>query len=92
MAAKLKLARVGKVHSPSFRLIVVDSRKPTNSDFIELVGHIDFVHDNKVTNLKEDRILYWLSVGAQPTESAKSILKTSGIMRKFAESKRKVQV
>ena len=92
MAAKLKLARVGKVHSPSFRLVVVDSRKPTNSDFIELVGHIDFVHDNKVTNLKEDRILYWLSVGAQPTESAKSVLKMSGIMRKFAESKRKVQV
>lgn len=89
MAVKLKLSRVGKNKSPSFRIVAVDYRKPTNSDFIELLGHIDFVHDNKVTNLNEDRILYWLSVGAQPTDSVKSVLRHSGTWKKFVGAKHK---
>lgn len=89
LAAKLKLTRVGRNHSPSFRLVVVDSRKPTNSDYIELLGHIDFVHDNKVTNLQEERVLYWLGVGAQPTDSAKSVLRMTGTWKKFIDGKRK---
>jgi len=89
LAVKLKLSRVGKNHSPSFRLVVVDSHKPTNSDFIELLGHIDFVHDNKVSSFQEDRTLYWLSVGAQCTESVRAMLKKTGTWSKFMESKRK---
>lgn len=88
MAAKLKLARYGKVHQPSFRLVVVHSRKPTNSDYIELLGHIDFIADNKIDNYKEDRVLYWLGVGAQYTESVKSLLVKTGTWKKFQESKK----
>lgn len=88
MAAKLKLMRVGKKHAPSFRLVVTDSRKPTNSDYIELLGHIDFVRDNEITNFKEDRALYWLGVGVEYTEGAKAVLRKAGTWAKFVASKK----
>ncbi len=85
MAAKLKLVRVGKKHEPSFRLVVMDRKQSTSSDYIELLGHIDFIHDNKISNFKEDRALYWLGVGAEYTDSALAVLKKTGTWAKFKQ-------
>ncbi|MCK5743117.1 MAG: 30S ribosomal protein S16 [Caldisericia bacterium] len=87
MAAKLKLVRVGKKHEPSFRLVVMDRKQATSSEYKELLGHIDFIHDNKVSNFKEDRVLYWLSVGVEYTESVLAMLKNTGTWAKHLEQK-----
>ena len=87
MAAKLKLVRVGKKHEPSFRLVVMDRKQATSSEYIELLGHIDFIHDNKVSNYKEDRVLYWLGVGVEYTDSALAMLKQTGTWAKHLEQK-----
>lgn len=91
MAAKLKLVRVGKKHEPSFRLVVMDRKQSTSSEYIELLGHIDFVHDNKISNFKEDRALYWLSVGVEYTDSVLAVLKKTGTWAKFQQQKANTQ-
>ena len=91
MAAKLKLVRVGKKHEPSFRLVVMDRKQSTSSEYIELLGHIDFVHDNKISNFKEDRALYWLGVGVEYTDSVLAVLKKTGTWAKFQQQKASTQ-
>ncbi len=79
---KLRLTRVGKKKQPSYRLVAADSRKPRDGRFIEILGHYNPMVEPQTLTLKEDRILDWLSKGAQPTDALKRILVRDGLWKK----------
>ncbi len=68
MAVKLRLSRIGKKHVPFYRIVAVDSRKKRDGAFLEDLGTYDALKSVLVT-VKPERIDYWLSVGAVPTDS-----------------------
>ncbi|MCB0216781.1 MAG: 30S ribosomal protein S16 [Chloroflexi bacterium] len=72
---KIRLRRVGAKKQPSYRIVVADSRSPRDGRFIENIGHYDPRTDPPTVSIKQDRALYWLSVGAQPTESVQRFFK-----------------
>ena len=87
MAVKIRLKRMGSKKKPFYRIVVADSRSPRDGRFIETVGTYNpLVEENQVT-LKEDRVLEWLSKGAQPSDTVRNILSREGVMKKFHESK-----
>lgn len=74
---KIRLSRKGRKKIPFYRIVVIDSKKARDGKFIERVGHYD--PRSKELNLKRDRIEYWISKGAQPTNTvAKLIAKEGG--------------
>lgn len=80
MAVRIRLKRMGATHRPFYRVIVADSRSPRDGRFIETLGTYDPLPDPSIINLKEDRVRYWLSVGAQPSEGALQVLRRGGIV------------
>jgi small subunit ribosomal protein S16 len=82
---KIRLSRFGKRNTPFFRLVVTPAREKRESKFLENVGHYSPL--NKEVVLKEDRIKYWLSVGAQPTDTVKYMLVKNGLMEATASKK-----
>lgn len=78
---KLRLKRFGRRHRPFYRLNAMDIRVPRNGVSIEELGTFDPLEgDNaKAIQFNADRVKYWLSVGAQPTETVASLLKKAGI-------------
>ena len=81
MSVRLRLKRMGNRNRPFFRLTAVDIRKKRDGAVIEELGHYDprNLDVAKQTHLKADRCAYWLSVGAQPSETARGLLKRVGI-------------
>ena len=87
MAVKIRLTRMGSKKKHFYRINVADSRAPRDGRFIETVGTYNpLVEENQVT-LKEERVLEWLSKGAQPSDTVRNILSKEGVMKKFHESK-----
>ena len=86
---KIRLTRLGRHKSPFYRLVAVDSRTPRDGDYIELLGTLEPFKG--VTTFKKEAILKWLSQGAQPTDTAKNILKENGIWKEFTELKDKAK-
>ena len=83
MAVRIKLKRFGRRHQPHYRLTAVDRRRSGNSRVLEELGlysPINRKEDQQVV-LKRERIEYWLSVGAQPTETVRRILEKQGLAR-----------
>ena len=82
MAVVLRLKRIGRRNRPSYRICVMDSRTRRDGRPIEELGFYDPLQaadSDAKFSLKEDRARYWLSVGAQPSETVASLLKRSGI-------------
>ncbi len=82
MAVRIRLKRVGRRHRPSYRLAAVGQRRARDSRVIEELGSYDPMNsseDRQIT-LKRERIEYWLSVGAQPSDTVRSLLKKQGIV------------
>ncbi|MCX6158397.1 MAG: 30S ribosomal protein S16 [Ignavibacteriota bacterium] len=86
----MRLKRMGKKHIPLYKIVAADSRSPRDGRFIESVGHYNPHTDPMLITFKEDRVLYWLNNGAQPTETVKSLLRKEGVMMKYRLSKSKV--
>ncbi len=74
MATKIRLARHGRKRRPFYHVVVADSRAPRDGRYIEKIGTYDPNTNPATIELKFDRALYWLQVGAQPTETATRIL------------------
>jgi small subunit ribosomal protein S16 len=75
MAVKIRLKRVGAKNAPYFRIVVADSRSPRDGKCLEEIGtYQPLMADNNFT-LKLDRAQYWLSRGAQPSETVASLIK-----------------
>ncbi|MDP6602186.1 MAG: 30S ribosomal protein S16 [Phycisphaerales bacterium] len=76
----LRLKRLGRRHRPFYRVNAMDRRAPRDGRVIEELGWFDpIAPEDKQVSLKEDRINYWLSVGAQPSRTVASLLKKNGI-------------
>jgi len=71
---KIRLRRIGAKKQPSYRVVVADSRVKRDGRFIENIGHYNPRTDPPTVVIKEDRALYWLSVGAQPTDAVAGFL------------------
>jgi len=78
MAVKIRMKRVGTKNTPAFRIVVCDGRSPRDGKFIEEIGtYLPLKKDNNVT-LKLDRAQYWISKGAQPSDTVASFIKQAG--------------
>ncbi|MBD9075097.1 30S ribosomal protein S16 [bacterium] len=88
MAVKLRLKRMGSKAKPFYRIVAADSRSPRDGRFLEVVGTYNPVKGQEVVTVNEEKAMYWLSNGAIPTDTVRSILSKQGIMKKFAESKK----
>jgi small subunit ribosomal protein S16 len=74
MSVKLRLTRVGAKKSPFYRVVVTDSRSPRDGKFIEHVGTYDPNRDPVEIKFDMDRVNYWMSVGAQPSQTVSELL------------------
>jgi small subunit ribosomal protein S16 len=83
VAVKIRLTRIGKKKQPSYRVVVMDSRKPRDGAYIEQIGRYDARQDPSLIEIDNDRALYWLNTGAQPTDRAKKLLEISGAWTRF---------
>ncbi len=88
MAVHLRLTRGGRHKRPFYRVVAADSRMPRDGRFLEVGGTHDPLKEPPVTNLKHERILDWLSKGAQPTVTVRTLLRRSGVLKQFEESKK----
>jgi len=87
MAVKIRLTRLGKKKQPTYRVVVIDSRKQRDGKYIEQLGFYDPRQDPSVVEINNERALYWLRTGAQPTERAQKLLEISGAWTQFRVSK-----
>jgi len=94
LAVKIRLRRMGKKKQPIYKIVAADARSPRDGKFLEALGIYNPLVNPHSIELKEDRINYWLDNGAQPTNSARSLLNQKGInlkrdlvKRKFTEDK-----
>ena len=78
MAVKIRLRRMGAKKAPFYRVVVADSRYPRDGRFIEEIGTYNPLMDPPAINIDVEAAKKWIGQGAQPTETAKSILKKSG--------------
>lgn len=83
MAVKIRLLRMGKIRNPQYRIVVADSRTKRDGRAIEYVGIYQPKEDPSVIEVKSDRVQYWLSVGAQPSEAVQRLLEKTGDWQKF---------
>lgn len=90
MAVKLRLRRMGKKKQPIYKVVAADARAPRDGKFLESIGIYNPLTDPHTVEIKEDRALYWLSVGAQPTDTVKSLLSQKGIILKRELTRRKL--
>lgn len=77
---KIRLRRAGRKKLPIYQIVATDSRARRDGAFLEVLGQYSpKARPHKVT-LKEDRVAYWLSVGAQPTDTARSLIRGTGLL------------
>jgi len=90
VAVVIRMRRMGMKNDPIFRVVVTDSRFKRDGRFVENVGTYNPIAPGEThVTLKNDRILYWLSVGAQPSDTVWSILKKAGIPKPLHNRKSK---
>ena len=83
MATKIKLMRLGKMRAPYYRIVVADSRTKRDGRSIETIGKYHPKEDPSFIEIDSERALYWLGVGAQPTEAVAALLKVTGDWQQF---------
>jgi small subunit ribosomal protein S16 len=81
---RIRLARVGLKRQPTYRIVINERERARDSRYQEAVGFYNPRTQPETVTLKEDRVLYWLSVGAQPSESVAQILTKTGTLDRFA--------
>jgi small subunit ribosomal protein S16 len=73
---------MGKKKQPIYKVVAADSRSPRDGKFLEAIGLYNPLTDPHTVEIKEDRAMYWLNVGAQPTYTVKSLLRQKGLLLK----------
>ena len=90
MAVKLRLTRMGAKKRPTYRIVATDSRRPRDGQYLELIGtYMPIEKEENQVKINEEVALKWLNEGAIPTDTVRNILSKEGIMKKFADSKKK---
>jgi small subunit ribosomal protein S16 len=91
---RIRLRRVGRKKAPTYRIVVADSKSPRDGKFIEIVGqYAPRQSDDQKVNLNVERLSYWLDVGAQPSDTVRSLLRRAGMLKARHEARlgRKLQ-
>ncbi len=78
MSVKIRMKRVGTKNAPVFRIVVADGRSPRDGKFIEEIGVYQPLKSGDNFTLKLDRAQYWISQGAQPSDTVASFIKKAG--------------
>lgn len=76
---KIRLARHGAKKRPFYRIVVANIESPRDGRFLEVVGTYNPLPDPEIVTLRDDRIKYWISQGAEPTNTVRNILKKQGL-------------
>lgn len=80
---RIRLRRVGRKKQPSYRIVVADSRSPRDGRYIEVIGFYNPRTEPATMTIKEDRALYWLQNGAQPSDAVRRILDKLGTLARL---------
>jgi small subunit ribosomal protein S16 len=78
MSVKIRMKRVGTKNTPAFRIVVANSRSPRDGKFIEEIGTYNPLKQGENFTIKLDRAQYWISKGAQPSDTVASFIKKLG--------------
>ena len=79
MSVKIRLKRIGAKKAPFYRVVVADSRYPRDGRFIDEIGYYNPLTNPVDIKIDAEKAAIWISNGAQPTETVKSLLKKAGI-------------
>jgi small subunit ribosomal protein S16 len=83
VAVKIKLMRLGRIRQPYYRIVVADARTRRNGKAIETIGKYHPKEEPSLIEVNSERVQYWLSVGAQPTEPVQHLLQLTGDWQRF---------
>jgi len=86
MAVRIRLTRKGTHKAPYYRIVAADSRMPRDGRFLEILGTYDPLQDPAVIQMDEEKVISWLKKGATPSDTAKLLMKKSGIFGKLKET------
>lgn len=84
---RIRLRRVGGKKQPSYRIVVAESTAPRDGKFVEVIGFYNPRTEPETIQVKEERVLHWLSVGAQPSDSLTRLLQKTGTLARFERMK-----
>lgn len=84
---RIRLRRIGRKKAPVYRIVVADSSSPRDGKFIEIIGQYAPRQSEGGLNVKEDRANYWLNVGAQPSDTVRSLLRRAGVLKRRHEAR-----
>lgn len=85
---KIRLKRAGRKKRPFYRVVAADAKAPRDGRVIEEIGVYDPLQEPYEFSVKENRLIYWLKNGAQPTETVRALLRNGGYIYKLALMKR----
>ncbi len=85
---KLRLKRMGRKNIPFYRVVAVDSRKKRDGAYIEALGFYSPKSDDAKVKIDQDVALKWLKLGAQPTDTVRSLLRKEGVLKVWDEEKK----
>ncbi len=88
---KIRLRRMGAKKRPFYRVVVADSRSPRDGRFIEEIGYYDPTKEPAVIKIDEDKAIRWIQNGAQPTDTARSLLRKTGVLNRVHQLKQQPQ-
>ena len=77
---KIRLKRMGMKKAPSYRVVVADERMPRDGRFIEEIGYYNPMTEPATVKIDAEKAQKWIKNGAQPTDTARTLLKKSGII------------
>ena len=87
MSVKIRLQRVGTKKKPFYRVVAIDSKNKRDGRVIDFIGRYQPIVKDKQFAVDEEKVLKWLSQGAQPTDTVQQLLKKEGIWQKHLSSK-----
>ena len=85
---RIRLRRVGRKKAPAYRIVVADSKSPRDGKFIEIIGqYAPRQTDDQKLTVDLDRVNYWMNVGAQPSDTVRSLLRRAGVLKAIHEER-----
>jgi small subunit ribosomal protein S16 len=90
---RIRLRRVGRKKQPYYRIVVADAKSPRDGRFIEVIGHYRPRQAENALDVDDARANHWLDVGAQPSDTVRSLLRRAGVLKARHEARlaRKLQ-
>jgi small subunit ribosomal protein S16 len=81
LATKIRLKRTGAKKRPSYRVVVADARAPRDGKFVDTLGYYDPLTNPPTIQVDAEKALLWLSRGAQPTDTVRSLFRRAGVLK-----------